>query len=244
MSTAASPITLQAALNGFLTAGDHPMLPLSPRELAADASECVVAGADAFHVHPRDADGRQTLDPEAVDAAVRAIRGATGQLVGVSTSQEIEADPATRLAQIGAWTEPDYASVNLSEADAADVIFLLLEHGIEIEAGLWSVGDVEALAATGLAHRVARVLIEPAGDDAEQALAMTEAIHEALDAHGITSQRLQHSDGLAAWPVLDDALRRGLATRIGFEDTLHLRHGTAADSNADLVHAVKLTVLS
>jgi uncharacterized protein (DUF849 family) len=45
---------LQAALNGPLTKDDHPAVPLSVEELAADAADCVAAGATSVHLHPRE----------------------------------------------------------------------------------------------------------------------------------------------------------------------------------------------
>ena len=36
---------LQACLNGSRAAGEHPALPLTPEQLAADARACVDAGA-------------------------------------------------------------------------------------------------------------------------------------------------------------------------------------------------------
>lgn len=40
-----------------------------------------------------------------------------------------------------------------------------------------------------------------------------------------------------AWPMLDLAAARGVAARIGLEDTLRLPEGTTAASNAELVAA-------
>jgi uncharacterized protein (DUF849 family) len=48
---------------------------------------------------------------------------------------------------------------------------------------------------------------------------------------------LQHGEGATTWPVLEDALRRGLDTRIGLEDTLHLPDGALAEGNPALVRA-------
>ena len=76
---------LQAALNGDLTRAGHPALPLSAEELARDAAACVAAGAGAMHLHPRDAEGRERLDAELVDAVVAGVRRACGVPVGVST---------------------------------------------------------------------------------------------------------------------------------------------------------------
>ena len=64
---------LQAALNGPFTKSDHPAMPVSVEELANDAAECVAAGARAVHLHPRDADGAESLDAEVVDAVVAAV---------------------------------------------------------------------------------------------------------------------------------------------------------------------------
>ena len=44
-------------------------------------------------MHPRDRDGRETLDPDVIDAAVREVRAACGVPVGVSTGAWIEPDP-------------------------------------------------------------------------------------------------------------------------------------------------------
>jgi uncharacterized protein (DUF849 family) len=76
-------VLLQAALNGDRTKADHQAVPLSPEELAADAGACVAAGAGAIHMHPRDPGGRETLEPQAIDAAARAVREACGVPVGV-----------------------------------------------------------------------------------------------------------------------------------------------------------------
>jgi uncharacterized protein (DUF849 family) len=86
---------LQAALNGDRDKADHPATPVSVEELERDASACVAAGARAIHMHPRDPEGRQTL--QAVDGAVARVRGACGVPVGVTTSAEIEPDPERRL---------------------------------------------------------------------------------------------------------------------------------------------------
>jgi hypothetical protein len=41
------------------------------------------------------------------------------------------------------------------------------------------------------------------------------------DRLGLEASRLQHGDGDATWVLLSDAIRRGIATRIGLEDTLY-----------------------
>ena len=52
---------IQACLNGGTTRAEHPAVPLTPAELAAEARAAAAAGAQAFHLHPRDPSGAQTL---------------------------------------------------------------------------------------------------------------------------------------------------------------------------------------
>ena len=92
----------------------------SRSRLARDAAACVAAGARTIHLHPRDSEGQQTLEAGVVDEVVKKVRGACGVPVGTTTSAEIEPDPERRLGLVRAWREPDYASVNLSEAGAME----------------------------------------------------------------------------------------------------------------------------
>lgn len=229
---------VQAALNGDRTRDEHPAVPLTAADLARDAAACVAAGAGALHLHPRDGDGRETLDGAVVDAVVVAVREAAGDTpVGVSTAASIEPDLPARLAAIARWRAPDYASVNVGEEGFADVMRVLLDNGIGIEAGVWSVEDADRLAACGLADRLTRVLVEPLHPDPFAAPLLYEAIHARLDAHEIAAARLQHGDGEATWPILEDALATDYDARIGFEDTFFLPDGERAPDNAALVAA-------
>jgi uncharacterized protein (DUF849 family) len=63
-------------------------------QLTADAVTCVRIGVDAVRLHPRDPEGRETLNERIVDALVRRVRSAAG--VAVSTGTWIELDPERR----------------------------------------------------------------------------------------------------------------------------------------------------
>jgi uncharacterized protein (DUF849 family) len=232
-------VLLQAALNGPFGKDLHPKLPVSVHELARDAAACVAAGARAIHLHPRDAEGAERLDARVVDGVVAAVRDACGVPVGVSTGAWIEPDPGRRLGLIAGWSAPDYASVNLSEEGAADTMRTLLDAGVGIEAGVWSVEDAERLAASGLGDRVTRILVEPVDASAGDAVAVVDEIHAALERLGVTAPRLQHGDGEATWVLLRDAIRRGIDTRIGLEDTVDGPDGARAEDNEALVRAAR-----
>jgi uncharacterized protein (DUF849 family) len=229
---------LQAALNGSRSKADHPAVPITTAELVADARACVGAGAGAIHLHPRDADGRETLDSAIVDATVRAVREACGVPVGVSTGAWIERDPERRAELVGAWTAPDYASVNLSEPGAVAVMDALRAAGIGIEAGVWTMEDALRLSKSGHADGLTRILVEMIDEPREAAAALASATQAVLDSLTIDAPRLQHGEGETTWPVLRDAIARGCDTRIGLEDTLVDETGAPAD-NAWLVRAAR-----
>lgn len=226
---------LQVALNGGRSKADHLAVPITEAELVAAALACRRAGAREFHVHPRDPSGAETLDPETVDRVAARVHAAVGLPVGVSTGAWIEPDVERRVADVRSWTRPSYASVNVGEEGAVDVMAVLLETGIGIEAGVWNAHDVELLAATGLADRVLRVLVEVHDPADVGALGRAQAIHDALDEHLIVAPRLQHGVGSGAWVLIRDAAERGYDTRVGFEDSLFGPRGGVPRDNADLV---------
>jgi uncharacterized protein (DUF849 family) len=245
-TTVETRVGLQAALNGDRTKAEHAATPVSVEELVRDAAACVAAGAHAIHLHPRDPEGRETLDADVVDEVVRQVRSACGVPVGVTTSAEIEADPERRLELVRHWREPDYASVNLSEHGAPGLMGVLIGAGIGVEAGVWTVEDAERLAASGLGGRVTRILVEPgelqlrdSGDKAADAVGLVEDIHRTLDRLGLTAPRLEHGDGRVTWVLLKDAVRRGFDTRVGLEDTLSGPDGERTTGNEALVRAAR-----
>ncbi|SCF37809.1 3-keto-5-aminohexanoate cleavage enzyme [Micromonospora matsumotoense] len=123
----------KASLNGTRSRAEHPAVPLTAAELAADAVRCAARGVAAVHVHPRDADGAESLAPPVIAGAVTAIRAVRpGLPVGVSTGAWIAPDPADRVAAVRAWSVlPDFASVNAHE-DGAEAV----RRGLDTRIGL------------------------------------------------------------------------------------------------------------
>jgi uncharacterized protein (DUF849 family) len=238
-SASTRPLLLQACLNGSRRLEDHPAVPVSPEQLAAAATDAVAAGAAALHIHQRDADGAQTLAAEPCGRALLAIRSACpGVPVGLTTGAWIEADPERRLELVAAWEVlPDYCSVNLVELGSLRLIELLLERGIGVEAGLWTVADAEELLESGLADRCVRLLLEVMEADTEEALAEVAAMERLLDSSDCEVPQLQHGEAGTTWPVLLRALESGRDMRIGLEDTLTLPDGRRAAGNGELVAA-------
>jgi uncharacterized protein (DUF849 family) len=229
---------LQAALNGTRTRTEHPAIPLAPEHHVTESCAAVAQGANAIHVHVRDEDGQESLAPDDVARTLDAIRhGCPGVPIGISTGAWIVPNLCRRLSLIAGWEVlPDFASVNLHETGAPEVIRLLLEKGIGVEAGIWNAPAALALLQSGLADDCLRILIEPA-EGSGNARANLHQIEEAL--RGVERPRLLHGLGACAWEFVRLAIARGYETRAGFEDTLQLPDGARAPSNAALVAAAK-----
>lgn len=234
---------IEAALNGTRTRTEHPAVPITPEQQALEASAAVTAGAGAIHVHVRDSNGSESLAPDEVAETLEAIRHACpGIPVGVSTGAWIVPDLYKRLALIRSWELlPDFASVNLHEAGASNVIRLLLDKGVGVEAGIWNAPAALTLLESGLANHCLRILIEPA-EGSCRARGNLQQIEAALN--GVTAPRLLHGLGPCAWDFVELAAKRNYDTRIGFEDTLTLPDGSRAANNAVLVAAARRMVLA
>jgi uncharacterized protein (DUF849 family) len=228
---------VQACINGARPRNFHPRLPLTAEAMASDAADCVAAGAAELHIHPRGIDGRESL--AAVSATVLAVRKACpGTLVGVSTGAWIENDVERTRAAIDGWRDlPDYASVNLSEADAPHVMELLRQRGVGIEAGLAFVADAERFVALAEPSRVLRILIEIDIQDLSAALDEAHGIAAVLERAGVRRPILLHGVDVTVWPFVELAHQKRWSTRVGLEDGKALADGTTAKDNAEIVAA-------
>jgi uncharacterized protein (DUF849 family) len=229
-------VTIHAALNGTRSSAEYPGIPMTPEEQAAEARASVAAGATAIHVHVRDELGNESLSADDVALTIVALRAACpGVRIGISTGAWIVPDLRKRMALIRSWRVlPDVASVNLHETGAAEVIRLLLDKGVGVEAGVWNAPSASALLRSGLADHCERILLEPAEASCRARLNLLQMERVLQDT---TRPLLLHGLGRSTWDFIAMAAQRGYDTRVGFEDTLKLPDGTRARSNADLVIA-------
>ncbi len=59
---------VKACLNGERSKDQHPAVPVTPAELAAEAAAAVNAGAEAVHIHPRGSDTAESILADDVGA--------------------------------------------------------------------------------------------------------------------------------------------------------------------------------
>ncbi len=233
---------IKACLNGGRDADDHPAVPVTPPQLAAAAAGAVSAGAEAVHIHPRDAAGRESLRAADVGAAVGAVRVACpGTPIGVTTGLWVTGDVLTRRDEVIAWADldsgqrPDFASVNVSEGGWQELAAILADAGIGAEAGVGSVTDADAAAGLGPATPWLRILVEVIGATSASATIQADEILDVLYAARVTAPILLHGEDQGCWPLVAHAGRLGLATRIGLEDVLTGPDGRDVPDNAALV---------
>jgi uncharacterized protein (DUF849 family) len=227
-------VYVKACINGARSPDQHPDLPVTPAQLAAASLAAHRAGARAVHLHPKTADGADSLNPEIVAAAVSAVRhAAPGLPVGVTTGFWALPDPAWRLRSIEAWTVlPDFASVNWHEPGPDDLAELLLSKGVGVEAGIFHAEAAALWVASATAPHCMRVMIELPGDgDAATADHLLDQVRTA----GSTAPVLLHGQDQSCWALLEHAGARGVQARIGLEDTLLMPDGSVAAGNAALV---------
>lgn len=231
---------IQCALNGDYGPRDHPDVPVSLEQLVRDAVACHAAGARSVHLHPRrPSDGIESLAASVHDAVVGAVRAAApGLEISCSTQEDIDLGDATdRIAAVRSWaTPPDVVSLNLAEGGVIELGSALLELGIGIEAGVFTLEGAEALLAAPWADRVHRVLVEVIFEhDDDRAAMLAGAIDDRVAILG--RPRLWHGDARANWAVVDAGLAAGVDVRVGLEDTLVGRDGERAPANPDQVAA-------
>jgi uncharacterized protein (DUF849 family) len=234
---------IKAAINGGRTRAEHALIPITPKEQAAAVVECLGAGATAVHLHIRSSSGVESLDPEDVARTLRAVKSAApNSAVGISTGAWIVPDPVDRIGLANTWeVVPDFASVNFGEEGATELTELLLSRGVAVEAGLCDAGDAELFVNSRLAPHCLRVLLEPQEQEIETARSTVNKMRMVLDDDGTSLERVLHGTEATTWPMLEEAIRQGYGLRIGFEDTLQLRDGRFAQSNAELLaDALKL----
>jgi uncharacterized protein (DUF849 family) len=238
---------ITCALTGpIATKGDNPNLPVTPEEIAESARGAHEAGAAVVHVHVRDEHGRPTADLEIAKHTVALIEESCGALVQLSTGVGLDVPFEERAKLVEA--RPRMASLNPCSMSFAGGEFRnppdgvrrlaarMRELGIKPELEIYDTGHLE----------FALVLV---GEDLiEEPLAFSIVMGIRGGMPATPNALVQLVDRLpddAVWqaiaigrdnlPMTAIGLAMGGNARTGMEDTLLLRRGVPAGSNAELV---------
>lgn len=112
-----APLIVAVAPNGARkTKSDHPAIPITPDEIAAEAARCREAGASMIHLHVRDAELKHSLDADAYAAATAAVRREVGDgLILQMTTEAVGIyTPDQQMAAVRA-VRPEAASLAVRE---------------------------------------------------------------------------------------------------------------------------------
>lgn len=245
------PVMIACAPNGARRLKrDHPALPLSTAEIAADARAVCAAGASLLHLHVRDDDGGHSLDAGRYREAIAAIEAETGDrlLVQITTEAVGKYAPEAQM-QVVRDVRPQAASCALRELcpdDAAIASYarflrecadadIWIQHILYdaedavrftslIDAG--SIPDAAAFALLVLGSYAGASAPPDAAEIARRAAPMQARANVlwAACAFGPHEQ-----------DTLVSAAKLGGHVRVGFENNLHAPNGELAKSNADQV---------
>jgi uncharacterized protein (DUF849 family) len=242
-----SGAVVTCAITGpIATKADNPNLPVTPEEIAASAVGAHEAGAAVVHIHVRDEQGRPTADLEIAKRTVALIEDSCGALVQLSTGVGLDVPFEERAKLVEA--RPRMASLNPCSMSFGGGEFRnppdqvrrlaarMLELGIKPELEIYDTGHLE----------FALALVDEGLVEEPLAFSIVMGIRGGMPA--TPSALVQLVDRLpdgAVWQAI--AIGRnnlhmtaiGLAmggnARTGMEDTLLLRRGVPAASNAELV---------
>jgi len=105
------PLIINAAITGMIPMPeDNPTVPISVKDIIADARRCADAGASIIHVHARETDGRPTWKREIFEEIFEGIRLACPEvLISGSTSGRLWSEIEKRTAVLDA--KPDLGSL-------------------------------------------------------------------------------------------------------------------------------------
>ena len=224
-------IFVKACINGARTPDRTRTCRSRPEQLAAEAVAAHNAGAQAVHLHPKTADGVDSLLPDAVDAAVAAVRrAAPGLPLGVTTGFWALPDAGERLVGGPALD----GAARLRVAELARTRFAragrgAAEQGLGVEVGIFHAEAAAVVGAVRHRQHCMRVMIE-LRPDADTGIA--DDLLDRVRAANSPAPVLLHGLDESCWPLLEHAGHAGVQTRIGMEDTLRLPDGSTAPGNA------------
>lgn len=255
MKTSASaltePVILTCAITGAETTKEaQPALPVTPREQAAAAKECVEAGASIIHLHVREDDGSPSQRVERFKESIQLIReAAPGVVIQISTGGAVGEAIEKRAQPLA--LKPEMASLNVGSLNFGDDIFLnhpkdveglavkMKEYGVLPELEIYEAGMLESLARLqkkGLIqepYHVQFVLGVPGGMSGD----ITNLVH-LVNLLPEGSHWGVAGVGRYQLPLAVQALSMGGNVRVGFEDNIFYHKGVKAKSNSELVARV------
>jgi 3-keto-5-aminohexanoate cleavage enzyme len=261
-----SKAILTCALNGVLTdPRQHPMVPVTPKQMAQSAHEAFDAGASIMHVHFRsqapDMGRLPSWEPEVAAEAVEAIRARCPGVIINQTTGVIGADISGPVACIKR-TRPEIAACNAGSLNylklRADGQWawppLLFDNPVsKVKAFLDAMAESGSLPEfecfdVGIVRSVGLYVENGMAKTAQYNFVMGVASGMPVDAELLPlllKYKRAHSHWQTTligrteiWPVHQRTADLGGMLRTGLEDTFYLPNGEKAEGNGALIEAL------
>jgi len=225
---------------------DHPMIPMTPPELAKTAASCLESGATMMHLHVRDADGRHSIFPEHYTPALEAIANEIGDHMVVQvTSESVGIFDRHQQMQAMRSLMPESVSLALRElvpddtafADAAKFFSDLDSAGCLIQYIVYSPEEVDRyhqLIDAGIIPQARNLILVVLGRYRGER-ARLEDLSPFLARNTSNSPWMCCAFGSDELSIMHHVIQAGGHTRVGFENNTQLVSGKQADSNSQMV---------
>jgi uncharacterized protein (DUF849 family) len=228
-------------------------LPVTPEEIAEQAIAAAEAGAAVLHLHARvPEDGQPTGDPAIYARFLAVIRQATDAVVNITTGGSATMSVKDRLAAAVKF-KPEMCSLNMGSINFA---FFPAARRIKQWKHAWEEASVvnshecyDVGHLYNLAHFLDRGLVKPPffvqmifgilggiGPDLENLMFMRQSADRLFGRDAYRWSVL--AAGRHQMPFLTQAGLMGGHVRVGLEDSLFIRHGELAVSNAQQVEKI------
>lgn len=243
-----SPFVMAAPTGARKGKDDHPNLPVSIEEIRDETAACAAAGADAVHLHIRDAAGGHSLDVGLYREAMREIdRVVPGFPIQVTTESAGIFDVDAQYVCLQGL-RPPAASISVREIArrpglAPKVYGLCDAEGISVQHILYDQDDFQHLLAwqrEGIVRDGQNDVIFVLGRYAPPRAAQTDDLESWKPL--LTEVRgnfMVCAFGAGEHAVLCAAAALGADLRIGFENNSQARDGSPAESTAANVAQLK-----
>lgn len=229
------------------TKQDHARLPITAKELAVTAANCLAAGACMIHLHVRDRQQRHTLDPNKYQEAITAIRNAVGAelIIQITTEAAGIYQPWQQMQTVKAM-KPEAISLAIreicpagtDESEAAEFFAWLYRERISPQYILYSIEDIRRfneLQANGIIPQENAVILLVLGryNDKQQS-----NVADLLPL--VAELKSQNNWWLCAFgpteaDCMQNAVELGGHCRVGFENNMYFPDGSMAPNNESLV---------
>ena len=243
----------------------HPVLPVTPKEIADSALEAWSAGASVAHIHVRDpSTGDPSMALELYQEVFQRLRGASDMVINLTTGAGARISPTdSNPVQLGPGTmwhspqrrtehvttlKPDLCSLDIGSINFGPRVFAnILPHVEEMAIRIKEAGVKPELEVFDMGHiAIGRYLLEKGLVACPPIFQLCMGVPWGIPA--TTKNMLMMKEALpgdAIWagfatgpssfPMVAQSVILGGNVRVGFEDNFYLSRGVRAKNNAQLV---------